>query len=422
LSLLIVLAFFAAVTLASDEAKPHATENTTTEAHSSKHKDAGHEANAHGEEHKGGAHDENDIYVKDSTGNIIKDESGTRKVDAGKLFNNILHHLEDTYELHFMKAHVGLPVMFTDDHGFHFFSSMHALEESGEYKLKNLHKYEEQRKKSQFFWTSPWERVDGGDMGFTLDLSLTANRAFMLLTALILIIVISMAGKRAKTAIVPKGLHNVVESLVVYVRDEIVYPNVDKKWADKFMSFFLTVFFFIFTMNLLGLFPLAKTPTGAISVTMALALCTFVLTQIAGLRAMGAKEYFKHFTGGLLEMELPLVMKVILICIMVPIEFIGLFTKPFALMVRLFANMTAGHIVIGSLIGLAILFQSVIAGFAVSVPFALFIYLLELLVAFLQAYVFTMLSSVFIGMMAHEHHEEHGEGHGDEHGEPAHAH
>jgi F-type H+-transporting ATPase subunit a len=239
----------------------------------------------------------------------------------------------------------------------------------------------------------------------------------MLLSAAIMLILFGIAGSRAKKTLVPKGIHNVLESLVVYVRDEIVYPNVDKKWADKFMPFFLTVFFFIFTMNFLGLVPLTATPTGAIGVTMALAICTFVLTQIAGFRAMGAAEYFKHFTGGLLDMELPLVMKVILIAIMVPIEFIGLFTKPFALTVRLFANMTAGHIVIGSLIGLAILFQSVIAGFAVSVPFALFIYLLELLVAFLQAYVFTMLSAVFIGMMAHEH-EEHGEGHG----EAAHAH
>lgn len=414
ISFLFLLSFFALTLKASDD-KPHAIATTdSTNAHTSGHSEAPHSE----AKHESGAHDENDIFVKDATGNIVKDESGGNKVDAGKLFNNILHHLEDTYELHFMKAHVGLPVMFTDSHGFHFFSSMHALEESGEYKLKDLHHYEEQRKKSQFFWTSPWERVDGADMGFTLDLSLTANRAFMLLTALILLIVVSLAGKKAKTSIIPKGIHNIVESFVVYVRDEIVYPNVDKKWADKFMSFFLTVFFFIFTMNLLGLFPLSKTPTGAISVTMALALCTFVLTQIAGLRAMGVGEYFKHFTGGLLEMELPLVMKVILICIMVPIEFIGLFTKPFALMVRLFANMTAGHIVIGSLIGLAILFQSVIAGFAVSVPFALFIYLLELLVAFLQAYVFTMLSAVFIGMMAHEHHEEHGDGHS----EPAHSH
>ncbi len=382
---------------ADSTAAPHAIDTSHT-VHS--------EADSHGES---SAHDPNDIYQKNSDGSYKLDESGNKKVDAGKLFNNILHHLEDTYELHIISAHIGLPVMFTDAHGFHFYPNMHSLEESGEYRLKDLHKYEAERKKSQFFWVSPWERVDGADMGFTLDLSITANRFFMLLAAIILVVLIGTAGKKAKGSIIPKGIHNMMESLVVYVRDEIVYPNVDKKWADKFMPFFLTIFFFIFTMNLLGLMPLAKTPTGAIGVTMALAICTFILTQIAGIRAMGIGEYLKHFTGGLLDMELPFVMKVVLIAIMVPIEFIGLFTKPFALTVRLFANMTAGHIVIGSLIGLAILFQSIIAGFAVSVPFALFIYLLELLVAFLQAYVFTMLSSVFIGMMAHEHHEEHHE-------------
>lgn len=326
-------------------------------------------------------------------------------IDAGKLFSKIIKHLDDTYELHFISAHVPLPVIFTDAFGFHFFTGMYALEESGVYKLKDPEKYEEQRKKSQFLWTAPWERVDGKEMGFTLDLSMTANRFFMLLATILVILITWAAGRKAKGSLVPKGNHNLIESLVVYVRDEIVYPNIEKKWADRLMPFFLTVFFFIFMINLLGLVPLTKTPTGNLAVTVALALCTFFLTQIMGIRTMGLKEYVKHFTGGLHEMDIPLVMKIILICIMVPIEIIGLFTKPFALTMRLFANMTAGHIVIGALIGLALLFQSVIAGFAVSVPFALFIYLLELLVAALQAFVFTMLSAVFVGMMIHEHHE-----------------
>ncbi|MEP7235421.1 MAG: F0F1 ATP synthase subunit A, partial [Ignavibacteriota bacterium] len=199
--------------------------------------------------------------------------------------------------------------------------------------------------------------------------------------------------------------HNLIETIVVYVRDEIVYPNIERKWADRLMPYFLTVFFFIFMINVLGLFPLTKTPTGNLAVTVTLAVCTFFLTQIMGIRTMGLGEYLKHFTGGLHEMDIPLFMKIILIAIMVPIEFVGLFTKPFALTMRLFANMTAGHIVIGALIGLAILFQSVIAGFAVSVPFALFIYLLEILVAALQAFIFTILSALFVGMMVHEHHE-----------------
>jgi F-type H+-transporting ATPase subunit a len=249
------------------------------------------------------------------------------------------------------------------------------------------------------------------------DFSFTANLFFMLFASLLIVLVASMAGSRAKKSLVPKGIQNLVESLVVYVRDEIITPNVSGKWADRTTPYFLTVFFFILVMNLIGLVPLTKTATSAISVTLALALCTFVVTQIAGIMAMGISEYLKHFSGGILEMDLPVFMKIMLTAIMLPIEFIGLFTKPFALMIRLFANMTAGHIVIGSFIGLAIFFQSHAVGFGVSVPFALFIYILELLVAFIQAYVFTTLSAVFIGMMAHEPHHE------DEHGsEPAAAH
>jgi ATP synthase subunit 6 len=326
-------------------------------------------------------------------------------IDAGKLFGKIIKHLEDTYELHFISVKIPLPIIFTDAFGFHFFSSLERLSESPDYKLRDIDKYEEQKKAKLFGFVTPWERADGKDMGFTLDLSMTANRVFLLVAMFVLILITSAAGRKSKKSLVPKGNHNLIESLVVYVRDEIVYPNIEKKWADRLMPYFLTVFFFIFTINLIGLFPLTKTPTGNLAVTVTLAICTFILTQIMGIRTMGLSEYLKHFTGGLHEMDIPLAMKIILIAIMVPIEFIGLFTKPFALTMRLFANMTAGHIVIGALIGLALLFQSVIAGFAVSVPFALFIYLLELLVAALQAFVFTMLSAVFVGMMVHEHHE-----------------
>ncbi len=326
-------------------------------------------------------------------------------IDAGKLFGKIIKHLEDTYELHFISVKIPLPILFTDASGFHFFSSLEKLVESGVYKLRDPEKYEEQKKKALFGFITPWERVDGKEAGFTLDLSMTANRFFLLVAMFVLILITWAAGRKAKTKVIPKGNHNLIESLVVYVRDEIVYPNIEKKWADRLMPYFLTTFFFIFIINMIGLVPLTKTPTGNLAVTVTLAICTFILTQIMGIRTMGLSAYLKHFTGGLHEMDIPLAMKIVLIMIMVPIEFIGLFTKPFALTMRLFANMTAGHIVIGALIGLALLFQSVIAGFAVSVPFALFIYLLELLVAALQAFVFTMLSAVFVGMMVHEHHE-----------------
>jgi ATP synthase subunit 6 len=338
---------------------------------------------------------ENDIWKGDKKDTI----------DAGKLFGKIIQHLWDTYEVHLIGTTIPLPILFTDATGFHFFSSAEKLEESGVYKFKEPAKYEEEKGKVLFAFVNPWERIDGKNMGFTLDLSLTANRFFLLVAMALLLLLGWSAGRKSKKSLVPKGNQNLVESIVVYVRDEIVYPNIERKWADRLMPYFLTVFFFIFIINVLGLFPLTKTPTGNLAVTVTLAICTFVLTQIMGIKTMGLSAYLKHFSGGLHEMDIPLVMKIILIAIMVPIEFVGLFTKPFALTMRLFANMTAGHIVIGALIGLAILFQSVIAGFAVSVPFALFIYLLEILVAALQAFIFTILSALFVGMMIHEHHE-----------------
>jgi F-type H+-transporting ATPase subunit a len=338
---------------------------------------------------------ENDIWKSDKKDTI----------DAGKLFGKIIEHLWDTYELHLIGSKIPLPIMFTDAFGFHFFSGPEKLEESGVYRFKDPEKYGKEKGKVLFAFVNPWERVDGKEMGFTLDLSLTANRFFLIVAMILLLLLGSAAGRRSKKSLIPKGSQNFMESIVVYVRDEIVYPNIERKWADRLMPYFLTIFFFIFTINIVGLFPLTKTPTGNLAVTVTLAICTFILTQIMGIRTMGLSEYLKHFTGGLHEMDIPLAMKIILIAIMVPIEFVGLFTKPFALTMRLFANMTAGHIVIGALIGLAILFQSVIAGFAVSVPFALFIYLLEILVAALQAFIFTILSALFVGMMVHEHHE-----------------
>lgn len=349
--------------------------------------------------------------------NDIAGEDG--KPNMKKVINHVLDHIADDYELHIFDIHIPLPIMFVDNFGFHFYGSIDALEASTVYTFKTKDEVEEEQKSSQFVRVWRFKRVDGQPMGSSLfgDFSFTANLFFMALASILIVVLTMRAGSKAKNTLVPKGIHNLVESLVVYVRDEIITPNVSGKWADKTAPYFLTVFFFILFMNLLGLAPLTKTATSAIPVTLALALCTFVVTQIAGIRAMGITEYLKHFSGGILEMDLPVFMKIMLTAIMLPIEFIGLFTKPFALMIRLFANMTAGHIVIGSFIGLAIFFQSIYVGVGVSVPFALFIYILELLVAFIQAYVFTTLSAVFIGMMAHEpHHEE-------EHGtEPAAAH
>ena len=113
-------------------------------------------------------------------------------------------------------------------------------------------------------------------MGFTLDLSMTANRFFLLVATFVLLLLGWVAGRKSKRSLVPKGVQNLVETIVVYVRDEIVYPNIEKKWADRLMPYFLTVFFFIFTINLIGLIPLTKTPTGSLAVTVTLAICTFM--------------------------------------------------------------------------------------------------------------------------------------------------
>jgi F-type H+-transporting ATPase subunit a len=194
--------------------------------------------------------------------------------------------------------------------------------------------------------------------------------------------------------LIPKGVGNLVETLVVYVRDEIVMPTIGKAGL-KILPFFLTIFFFILFINILGLVPYSATTTGNISVTASFALITFSMILIQGIKKNGFFGYFK----GLIPHGIPTA----LLPIMVIVEFLGLLTKPFALCIRLFANMTAGHVIILSLLGLIFVFKSVFIS-PISIAFSLFIYLLEILVALIQAYIFTMLSALFIGMAIHQDH------------------
>jgi F-type H+-transporting ATPase subunit a len=210
-------------------------------------------------------------------------------------------------------------------------------------------------------------------------------------------------GRRYKKGIgrdtAPRGLfQNLFETLVVFVRDEIAKPNLGHKY-ERFMPYLLTAFFFILTCNLLGLVPFGATATSNLMVTAVLATFTFLLTQFNG-----SRDYWLHI---LWPPGVPTLVKPI----MIPVEIVGIFTKPIALAIRLFANMTAGHLVILSLVGLIFTFRNLFGPAAgagvspVSVAFALFIYLLELLVAFIQTYVFTLLSALFIGMAVAEHHD-----------------
>ncbi|MDT0630396.1 F0F1 ATP synthase subunit A [Rubrivirga litoralis] len=258
-------------------------------------------------------------------------------------------------------------------------------------------------------YDAPIEAAGGAEI--LIDLSISRHLVFILLTIVILLLLfLPLAGKYKKgvgRTSAPRGLlQNMLETLVIYVRDEIARPNLGAK-TYKYLPYLLTVFFFILVANLAGLVPFGATATANITVTAVLALFTFFVTQLAG-----TKDYWMHI---LWPPGIPWFVKPIL----VPIEIMGLFTKPFALAVRLFANMTAGHLVILNLIGLIFIVggMSATAGYATSVPaigLTLFVYALELLVAFIQAYVFTILSALFIGMATaeHEHDHDHAEDHG----------
>ncbi len=230
-------------------------------------------------------------------------------------------------------------------------------------------------------------------LGVHIDLSITKFVVMMWISSLILIVVFGLLFRKKR--LVPTGFAAILELLVLFVRDEIAIPNLGTKAGKKFTGLLSTMFFFILTCNLLGLIPLFGTPTSNISVTASLALITFVVTQIMGMVENGPVGYFKNM--------IPHGIPSGLIFIIVPIEFFGLFTKPFALAMRLFANMIAGHTVVFALLGLIIALGSfLVSPFAIG--FAVFIDLLEILVAFIQAYIFTILSSLFIGMAMHPEH------------------
>ena len=197
-----------------------------------------------------------------------------------------------------------------------------------------------------------------------------------------------------KQHVIPSGLANLLEAIVVFLRDEVILPNIGEE-GRRYLPYLLTVFFFILFCNLLGLIPFAATATGNVSVTAALAIISLIMIQVGGIK----EHVMKHHLQNLIHHGIP----IWLLPIMIPVEIMGQFTKPFALCIRLFANMTAGHIVILSFISIIFILKSILVS-PISVFFALFISLLELFVAILQAYIFTMLTSLFIGMSIHPQH------------------
>ena len=298
----------------------------------------------------------------------------------------ILHHVMDDHVWHFFDGHYGtlyLPIIvYSAERGLDVFSSgnfydeHHNIVEYNGYKLEHNHIY----------------LSDSGKA--VLDLSITKNVAMLFINAALLLLVFLSVAKGAKqnSGKAPEGVQSFFEPIIIFVRDEIVKPNIGHHY-EKFLPYLLTLFFFILFGNLLGLLPGAANLTGNIAVTFVLAFLTFLITNVSG-----NKGYWGHifWTPGV-----PLPLRIIIL----PVEIIGIFTKPFSLMIRLFVAITAGHIVILSLICLTFIFGSIWVGFG-STLITLFINLIELLVAGIQAYVFTMFSSLYIGMAVadHDHH------------------
>lgn len=302
----------------------------------------------------------------------------------------VMHHVKDAHDWHFATigyTHVTLPlpiIIYAPGRGLAVFSSDRFKDER------------HQRVPYRGYMLDDNEKIVTLDPSHVFyDLSLTKNITAMLASVLILLAIFLIAARnyKRKPQVAPHGFWVLIELLICFVKDEIAMPNMGKKNYKRFTPYLLSMFFFIWLNNLLGLLPGAANVTGNISVTLVLALFTFVITNLNG-----NKHYWGHLfnTPGVPRWLAP---------IMVPVELLGLFTKPFALMIRLFANITAGHIILLSIIGLIFTLKNTWVGI-ISVPFGAFMFLLKLLVAFLQAYIFTLLSAIYLGAAVESHEQE----------------
>ncbi len=331
-------------------------------------------------------------------GETPTDTTKAHNVEEFNITETIMDHVKDSYGWHLWgHTSVSLPVILYTDKGLEVFSSSKLINEHHEpvaYAGKNTYKVNKESGKVQIL------NADGtaNHEAKLFDISITKNVATLLLSMLLVCVVfLSVARAYTKRGITsaPKGLQSFLEPIILFVRDDIAKPNIGPKYA-KYMPFLLSIFFFIWLNNLLGLipfFPGGANLSGNIAFTMVLALIVFVVVNVNS-----NKAFWKHVFW---MPGVPVPMKIFL----APIELLGVFIKPISLMIRLFANITAGHILVLALICLIFVFKAVAAA-AVAVPFAAFIYCIELLVAFLQAFIFTMLTALYIGMATEEHHHE----------------
>ncbi|MCL2312237.1 MAG: F0F1 ATP synthase subunit A [Firmicutes bacterium] len=277
-----------------------------------------------------------------------------------------------------------LPQIIFDGNSLRFYKNQNEMKKDGVY--TEIH--------HQIVRTSDHEPVQ-------LDLSITNLVVFQWIAMIFLLSIFKFITRKKvlKPTIAPRGFFaNAVEKIILYIRDEVVIPNFEsRKIADKLTYYFFATFIFILTVNLLGLIPGGHTATASIPMSAALAIVAFFVINGSAIKFSGIKSWFKHLLGGAPPFLAP---------IMIPIEVLGLVIKPFSLTIRLFANMTAGHIILFALLGLLFYFNTYILAAAI-VPFSVFIYLLELLVAFIQAFVFTMLVSIYTSQSIGSHSDEH---------------
>lgn len=345
------------------------------------------------------------------------DSEGEGAVSSADEVNQyILHHIKDSHDFHLFsytngsgdRKHVGfpLPVILWSSKGlvafmsseFHHDDSGKVIVEKNGSKFVKLHSkiYELEAGASQVEFDEHHHALNAAKV---LDFSITKSVLGILLVGLFMLWAFSSLAKQYKTKKVPTGFGRVLEPLVIYVRDEIAKPNIGEKKYRKFTGYLLTVFFFIWILNLLGLTPLGFNVTGQLAVTAALAVFTLFIYTFSG-----NKDYWMHM---LWMPGVPVLIRPVLAII----ELAGAFLiKPFSLLVRLFANISAGHIVVMSLIAIMFTLKETLTvggATALSLVLSFFITLIEVLVAFLQAYIFTMLSALFIGMAVAEHDHEH---------------
>ena len=344
------------------------------------------------------------LYAFDSNKNVEKNEDIKSEIKK-----YIKHHLKDSHSFYLTsftnndtgkKTYIEIPMpVILYDNGFKFFMSS-DFKHGKEIVIDNETYYRMNYDNNKIYKTNSDGLINISNEGKVLnekplDFSITKNIATILLVSILMFFLfVSLAKSYRTNNGVSKGIGRFFEPIILFIRDDIAIPNIGLKKYKNYMSFLLTVFFFVWFLNMLGLTPLGVNVTGNIAVTFSLALLTFLITNLTA-----NKNYWGHIFW---MPGVPVAIKIVL----APIEFLGVFIKPFSLLIRLYANIQAGHIVLYSLIGLMFIFKAWI-GSSLSFFLAFFIAIIEILVALLQAYIFTMLSALYFGFAVEDHSEAH---------------